>query len=50
MTDFEKVILLERMLCNVLTNLQEDIPIKNWSRHLEDSVRDAYQYLSGEKK
>lgn len=40
---------LEQVLCAVLTNLQEDIPVENWSRHLRDSVRDAYDLLVEEK-
>ena len=40
---------LEQALCAILTNLQEDIPVENWSRHLRDSVRDAYDLLVEEK-
>lgn len=40
---------LEQALCAVLADLQEDIPVENWSRHLRDSVRDAYDLLVEEK-
>ena len=46
--DAKRIETLERLLTSVLTNLQEDFPVENWSRHLEDSVRYAYEYLSGE--
>lgn len=40
---------LEQALCAILTNLQEDIPVEQWTRHLRDSVRDAYDLLIEEK-
>ena len=50
MNDAERIQLLERLFVEVLANVQEDFPVDQWSRHLEDSVRDAYEYLSGEKR
>jgi hypothetical protein len=50
MNDAERIQLLERLFVEVLANVQEDFPVDQWSRHLEDAMKDAYDYFSGEKK
>lgn len=43
-TEYE--IQLETVLVNLLQNLQEDVPVDTWSKHLVSSVRDAYDLLA----
>jgi ABC-type transporter Mla subunit MlaD len=37
---------LETVLVNLLQQLQEDIPVDAWSKHLNSAVRDAYDLLA----
>lgn len=38
---------LEDVLVNLLQQLQEDIPVDAWSKHLNSAVREAYDLLAG---
>lgn len=45
----ERILELEQSLADVLTNLQEDVPIDQWSKHLRMAVDDAFMLLGIEE-